>query len=183
MENETTESVDSINDEEVVEETTEEEAEVEETEAEEEEEEEEEQEDDSEADELRARLEQLEKENKTLKIQKAKIKSKKEAPKNSEQTAPSLSKEEVILFARGLSEEEVEKVKTIAKLEGETPLVAAESDLFKLWKEKEDKKKETQETQLGASRGSVKVKPKKDFKSPELTPEEHKALWKKKMGR
>lgn len=106
-----------------------------------------------------------------------------EEQKTAKPVGDSLTKEEAILYARGLSEEEVEKVKHIAKLEGESPLVAAESDYFKSWKEKQDRQKETQETQLGASRGSVKSKPKKDISSPGLTPEEHKALWKEIMGR
>lgn len=94
-----------------------------------------------------------------------------------------LTKEEAILYARGLSEEEVEKVKSIASIEGETPLVAAESDYFKIWKEKEDKKREVQETQLDASKGSSRVKPKKDFSTPGMSPEEHKALWQQSKGR
>jgi len=124
-----------------------------------------------------------------LKDLKAQLEEKKEEPQKTEGQEESndskdqLTKEEAILYARGLSEEEVDKVKSIAKIEGESPLIAAESDYFKLWKEKTDKEKETQETQLGASRGSAKVQPKKDFNSPGLAPDEHKELWKKTMGR
>ena len=98
-------------------------------------------------------------------------------------TGDSLSKEEAILYARGLSEDEVEKIKSIAKLEESNPLAAAESDYFTIWKDKKDKAKETQETQLGASRGSAKVTPKKDIGTPGISSDEHRNLWKKQMGR
>lgn len=94
-----------------------------------------------------------------------------------------LTREEAILFAKGLSQEQVDKAVSIAKLEGVNPLVAAESDYFQFWKTEQEKKAEAENTQLGASRGSAKIKPKKDFDTPGLTPEEHKALWKEKMGR
>lgn len=123
-----------------------------------------------------------------LKELKAQLEDNKPEPKETEgqeetKSSNTPSKEEVILYARGLSEEEVEKVKSIAKIEGESPLVAAESDYFKIWKQKQDEQKETQETQLGTSKGSVKRKPQKDFGSNGLTPDEHKALWREKMGR
>ena len=122
-----------------------------------------------------------------LKELKAQLEDKKVEPTKSEgqkETKVSdsqLTKEEAILYARGLSEEEVEKAKAIAKIEGESPLVSAGSDYFKIWKDKEDKKKESQETQLGASRGSIKTQPKKGF-TDKLSADEHKELWKKQMG-
>lgn len=170
-----------------VDETTEE-TEVEEidvpTEEEAEEQESEESSDDSE---LREQLERLEKENKTLKIQKAKLKEKKAEPvkkevKNSNEASDQLSKDEAILYAKGRSEEEVEKVMKIADIEGISPLAANDSEYFKLWKERQDAKKEAQDTQLGASKGSVKTKPKKDVSSPGLSSEDHEALFKQKMG-
>jgi hypothetical protein len=161
---------------------TPEEAPEDETEVEEEDSEDSDDSEDSGDSELTARLEALEKENKTLKIQKAKLKEKVAKPQKSKRDTPkksdSLTREEAILFAKGLTEEEVEKVLSIAKIEGDSPLVAAESDYFKHWKEKEDKRRESEETQLGASRGSAKAKPKKDFNTPGLKPEEHKELFK-----
>lgn len=133
------------------------------------------------AEDQKRRAEKAEQKLKELKA-KSEPKSEGQEDKPKKESSDSLTKEEAILYAKGLSEEEVEKVKSIAKIEGESPLVSAESDYFKLWKEKEEKKREEQETQLDTSRGSAKVKPKKDFGSPQLSADEHKALWKKKMG-
>lgn len=132
----------------------------------------------------RTRAEKAEAKLKELREQLNESKEIKSEPKSEGQkeTSDHLTKEEAILFSRGLSEEEVEKVKSIAKIEGESPLVAAESDYFKLWKEKKEKEKETKDTQLGTSKGSIKTQPKKTF-TDKLSPQEHKELWKKSMGR
>jgi hypothetical protein len=124
------------------------------------------------AEDQRRRAEKAEEKLKAQKAQKP-VKQKTQ----SEQT-DALSREEAILYARGLSQEEVEKAKAVAEIEGTNPLVAAESDYFKFWLKEQTEKKETEATQLGASRGSAKVKPKKDFSSPDLSVDEHKALWK-----
>ena len=142
-----------------------------------------EEEDNSEAEELRVKVEQLEKENKTLKIQKAKNKQKKAEPKAKSEKTESLTRDEAILFARGLSEEEVEKAKSIAKIEEQSVIEAVDSDFFTIWKDKNDKAKETQETQLGASKGSARALRRKTFSDSDLTAEEHKELFNKKMGR
>jgi hypothetical protein len=129
-----------------------------------------------------------EKAERELKELKARLNSKSEPQKSEGQkevktSGDTLTKEEAILFAKGFTEAEVERIKSIAKIEGESPLVSAESDYFKIWKEKEDKKRETQDTQLGASRGSAKIKPKKTVNSPGLSRDEHKALVLEAMGR
>jgi hypothetical protein len=137
------------------------------------------------AEDQKRRAEKAERKLRELQAQNKGIKTepKSEEQKEVKTSGDSLTKEEAILYARGLSEAEVERVKSIAKIEGESPLVAAESDYFKIWKEKEDKKREAQDTQLGASRGSAKSKPKKEAGSPGLSRDEHKALVQEKMGR
>lgn len=131
------------------------------------------------------RAEKAEQELKRLKAERAE-KTKSEPKKVSEpegQQSDTLSREEAILFAKGLSEDEVEKAKSIARVEGVNPLVAAESGYFKFWKSEQEKKREVEETQLGTSTGSPKIKPKKDFTTPGLSKEEHMALWKQSLGR
>jgi len=108
---------------------------------------------------------------------------KSEGQKEVKTSGDTLTKAEARLYAKGYSDAEIERIMSIARIEGEDPLVSAESDYFKIWKEREDKKRETQDTQLGASRGSAKIKPKKAVNSPGLTREEHKALVLEAMGR
>lgn len=129
-----------------------------------------------------------EKAERELKELKAQYKTKPESQSSERQkevktSGDGLTKEEAILFAKGFSEAEVERIKSIAKIEGESPLVSAESDYFKIWKDKEDSKRETQDTQLGASRGSAKIKPKKAVSDSGLTRDDHKALALEAMGR
>lgn len=133
------------------------------------------------------RAEKAEAELKELKS-KSETKTDKEEPKSEGQketmvSGDQLTKEEAILYARGLSEEEVEKVKSIAKIEGESPLVSAESDYFKHWQSQKKAAVEADETQLGASKGSMKTKPKKDFSTTGLSAEEHKAMFRDALGR
>lgn len=95
----------------------------------------------------------------------------------------SLTKEEIILFAKGYSIEEVERIKKIALLDDTNPLVAEQSDLFKTWKSQEDKKKQDETSELDTSKGSPRFKKAKSFSDPSLSPEEHRKLWEKSMGR
>jgi len=95
----------------------------------------------------------------------------------------SLTKEEAILFAKGYSIEEVERINKIAVLDGVNPLVAAETDLFKVWKSQEDKKRQDETSELDTSKGSPRFKKAKSFNDPSLSPDEHRKLWEKSMGR
>lgn len=93
-----------------------------------------------------------------------------------------LTREEAILFARGLSEEEVNKVSKIAQMEGVSLTDAASSEMFNLWKSAEDKKRKSQDASMAASKGAPQAPKEKTFDSKDLSPDEHKELWKKKMG-
>lgn len=105
------------------------------------------------------------------------------APAAAAPSAPAtgLSRDEAILIAQGLSVEELDKAKKIADLEGIALLDVPKNDLFTTWKEKRDKEAKTQAAQLGASRGS-KGSVKKSFTTPGLSDEDHKALFKDKIG-
>jgi len=99
----------------------------------------------------------------------------------SNQGSDSLSREEAVLIAKGHTLEEIEKIKSLAALDGVSVLEASENELFTAWKEKQDKQREAAEAQMGASKGSGRRKPKKSFTTPGLTPEEHKKLFEEKM--
>lgn len=132
---------------------------------------------------LYARAKTAEAEAKRLKELEEEIKKLKETPAQESTQAESVSKEEVILFAQGFSLEEVEKIKTISKLENTGLLAAKESDVFKAWKASADAKKKDEDAELEISTGSPKARKKLDFNTPDLTPEQHRELFKKRFGR
>ena len=88
-----------------------------------------------------------------------------------------LSRDEAILFAKGLTEEEVDKASKIAQIEGISLTEATQSEFFEAWKESNEKKAKSEKAQLGTSKGSPKVKEKKDFNSSDVSRDEHKAMF------
>lgn len=107
-----------------------------------------------------------------------------EEPKKETQTAESLSREEAKLYAKGLEDDEVDRVIKIAKLDGVSLTEAYQSEDFKLYKEKKDREAKRAAAQLGAARGgSANAGQSKDFNTPGLTEDDHKKLWKKSVGR
>lgn len=96
-------------------------------------------------------------------------------------TSPQLS-DELKLIARGLSDEEIDKAKVIAKGTGVSLTEAIKDPLFELFqaKVKEDKKKA--DAKLGASRGSGETE--KEITGIEFgsTRDEHIEAFKKVMG-
>lgn len=111
------------------------------------------------------------------------LNEKEEVEVEEKQPTSGLSREEAILFARGLTEEEVDKASKIAQLEGISLAEAATSDFFTTWKSAKEAKKKSEKAQLGASKASPKVVEKKDFSSSNLTAEEHKALFKARQSK
>ena len=95
---------------------------------------------------------------------------------------PSLSRDEAILIAKGLSEEEVEYAKKVATLQGVKVTDAVNDDLFKGWKAKKDKEAKDAEASLPPSRGARSTM-KKTFNTPGLTPEAHKELFNERLGK
>lgn len=116
----------------------------------------------------------------TILKQKAKAKEKEETPK---EQSSSLTREEAILFAKGLSDEEVEKAKKVAALEDISLTEAVNNDIFVSWKKAQEARRKAEEASLGASKGSARTKPQKDFKTSGLTEEEHRQLWQQATGR
>lgn len=104
----------------------------------------------------------------------------KEAPVKKESE---LSKDELIAFAQGHSEEEVEMLKKISQVEGVSLKDAKESVMFKAFKDAKEKEEKAQKAQLSASGGSAGKSPKKGLNTPGLTRDEHKDLFKKAVGR
>ena len=94
-----------------------------------------------------------------------------------------LSREEAILFAQGFTEEEVLKAGKIAELEGISLSEATKDELFVTWKDKKEKEAKSAKAQLGTSTGSPAVAEKKDFNSPNLDRDDHKALFDKARGK
>jgi hypothetical protein len=84
--------------------------------------------------------------------------------------------EEVVLLANGMDEGLMEQLKKVAAVQG-TSLIKAQNDpIFVAVKEKFESDLKKQSTVLPVSRGSGQMKPKKDFKTPGLTAEEHRAM-------
>jgi len=90
---------------------------------------------------------------------------------------PAVDAEELRLIARGLSDQEIDKAKVIAKGNGTSLSEALKDDMFIAYqtKLKEDERKE--KAKLGASKGSGQTETNKGFRSG-MTREEHEALWK-----
>jgi len=127
-------------------------------------------------------VEQLQATNKKLferaKKAEADLKALKDADKSKPAEAPSpqLSVEEAVLLVGGMPEELLGELKAVAQVR-KVSLIKAQTDpIFVAVKDKFDKNKKQEEASLPASRSSSGVKPKKDFKTPGLTREEHKAM-------
>ena len=87
-----------------------------------------------------------------------------------------------ILQSQGLSEDLIEQLKKLAKING-TSILAAQSDsIYQVIKERKEQEEKKAKASLGASRGSGSPTGKKDFNSPGLTEAEHRDLWKKRNG-
>lgn len=137
---------------------------------------------------LYARLKEAEADSKRVKDLEAEIEKLKNPVEKVVQQTPtaqtdSVSREEVILFAKGFTLEDVESLKKISAIEGAGLLATAESPIFKAWKEVEDKRKEAETAEIGVSNGSTKTPKKVNFNTPGLTDEQHRALFAKRMGR
>ena len=124
--------------------------------------------------------ERLEKENAKLKRLFANAREHtKDTPKKPLQTnQPSaLSRDELILFAKGLSEDEVEEAKFIADRLGVSPIEATNHQRFKLFKESKEQEDKSKKAQVSVSKRGQVVQEQKTFNTPGLTREEHKRLF------
>jgi len=91
-----------------------------------------------------------------------------------------LTREEVILYAKGYTDEEVKLALKLSKVEGTNPLVVAESDdYFKTKVSERQKKEKSALASLPASSGSGRYTPPKPV--GEMTEEEHQAYFREVM--
>lgn len=129
---------------------------------------------------LQKELDELRRSNAQLKAYAKKLKGKTERADLETPEAPaSQDVDERILKSQGMPDELLTQLKKVAKF-NEVDLITAQKDpMFVAIREKYEQEQRDKEASLGASKGSGGVKPQKDFTTSGLTPEEHKALWKK----
>lgn len=103
-------------------------------------------------------------------------------PVEEPKTSAAEEREELRLIARGLSDEELDEAKAIAKGKGISLLEALKTPIFTLYQNnlKEEKRKE--DAKLGASRGSGQTLTEKPVKSG-MTRDEHKAAFDEARGK
>ena len=95
---------------------------------------------------------------------------------------PSENVDERILKSQGMDDELLKELKRVAQF-NEQDLFTAKSDpMFVAIQERIERERADKAASLGASKGSGQGKPKKDVSSPGLSAEEHKRLWKQKVG-
>lgn len=87
-----------------------------------------------------------------------------------------LTREEGILIAKGMDDENISQLKAIAKGKNISLLEAEKDPLFVSYFEKVQKEKKSEQAKLGASKGSTYKETKPAF-TPGLTREEHEKLW------
>lgn len=89
--------------------------------------------------------------------------------------------EELRLIARGLSDEEIDQAKVIAKGKGIPLQEAIKTDLFTVYQRDLKEKERKENARLGASKGSSES-PSDTLVKPEMSREEHEKAFKKIMG-
>jgi uncharacterized iron-regulated protein len=95
-------------------------------------------------------------------------------------TNPDLS-DELKLIARGLSDEEIEQAKVVAKGKGVSLTEAIKDPLFTTFQERIKEEKRKEDAKLGATRGSGESSDESLVK-PDMTREEHMKVFKKVHG-
>jgi len=91
--------------------------------------------------------------------------------------------EKTILKSQGMSDELLSELVALSKVRGKSLLDTQSDPIFIALKESKEKEEKSAKANLGASKGSGSVKKGKDFNTPNLTPEEHKEMWKQSQGR
>ena len=76
-----------------------------------------------------------------------------------------------------MSTELIDELAAVAKVRGKGILETENDPIFVELKKSKEAEVKNQKSTLGASRASGSVKAKKTFNSEDLTPEEHKELW------
>lgn len=91
--------------------------------------------------------------------------------------------QEQVLRAQGMSQDLINVLKSVSEDKGVDLITAQQDDYFLYRKEKMEQEARDKEAQLGASKGSGAGKSRKDFSTPGLSDADHKAMWKKSLGR
>lgn len=92
------------------------------------------------------------------------------------------SVERKILKSQGVSEELIEELSALSKVRGKSLLDTLEDPIYLKLKEAKEEEAKEKKAKLPSSKGSGTVKSKRDTTSPDLSEEEHKALWKEQAG-
>lgn len=108
------------------------------------------------------------------------LKALKAKPQNNNND-PQLS-EELKLIARGLSDEEIEQAKVVAKGKGIALTEAVKDPLFQIFQSNLKEKERKEKAKLGASKGSGETREENEVKSG-MAREEHLKVFQKKVGR
>lgn len=98
---------------------------------------------------------------------------------NNNQAQP-ITRDEAVLFAQGYSEEDVDYLNVVAKGTGLSMKEAKEHPIFAAYIEKLDKEKKAKRASMGTSKGSTVQKA---VSLAGISAEEHKNIWKEKMGK
>lgn len=133
---------------------------------------------DQEADEVDWKAEALK--YKAIAMRKAKQASVKPEPKQTTLETIPLTRDEVILIAKGHDDETLNQLKVIAKGKSISLLEAEKDPLFVTYFDKIQKEKKAEQAKLGTSKGSNYRETKPSFRAG-LTREEHMALWKEQQ--
>lgn len=102
------------------------------------------------------------------------------APKPESNT---LTEDDILVITTIQDKDLINTAREIAKLKGLSLSEAVNSTMFKLAKAEREEEIRQEKVQMEASKGSGSRGKKKDFSTSGLTPEEHKALWKQRIGR
>lgn len=95
-------------------------------------------------------------------------------------TTNSLTEQEIeakILLAKGIDSQLLEEMKALAVVRGKSLLQMENDPIILAMKEAKDAEAKAKAARLGASRGSTSVKAQKTTTTPNLSDEDHKAMW------
>ena len=91
--------------------------------------------------------------------------------------------ERKILKSQGMSDELLNELVALSTVRGKSLLDTQSDPIFIAIKDSKDAEVKANKAKLGASKGSANVKTEKGFGTPGLTDEEHKALFRERMGK
>lgn len=117
-----------------------------------------------------------------LKALKAKLTSEKPAQEK-KPVETGLTEDDIFVISKVQDKESIEMIRKVSKLEGISLLEAMENSLYKTWAKQREEEKRQEESQMGASKGSGSKRQQKTFSTPGLSPEDHRELWRKSVGR